>query len=76
MYCKAHLLALLPALQLATANPIASPQGSTSCRSEELTEATWTKLKTDEFLKTAAANLTTNNVQGFAASLGAPNFFW
>ncbi|KAH8587981.1 hypothetical protein B0O99DRAFT_583756 [Bisporella sp. PMI_857] len=75
MYCKAHLLALLPALQLATANPIAFPQGSTSCPSEALSEATWTKLDLNGFLAAAAPNLTTNNVQGFAASLGAPNFF-
>ncbi|KAH7551102.1 hypothetical protein BM1_09976 [Bipolaris maydis] len=77
MYCKAQFLAVLPALQLATANPIAFPQGgSTSCPSEALNEATWNNLDLDGFLKDAAQNLTTNHVQGFASSLGAPNFFW
>lgn len=77
MYCRAHFLVVLPALQLATANPIAFPQGgSNSCPSEDLKEATWKKLDLDGFLAGAAPNLTTNDVQGFASSLGAPNFFW
>lgn len=77
MYCKPHFLALLSALRLTTANPIALPQGgSASCPSEALNEATWKKLDLDGFLAGAAPNLTTNNVQGFASSLGAPNFFW
>ncbi|EUC43337.1 hypothetical protein COCMIDRAFT_28175 [Bipolaris oryzae ATCC 44560] len=76
MYCKPHFLALLSALRLTKANPIAFPQGgSTSCPSEDLNAATWKDLDFDGFLKAAAANLTTNNVQGFASSLGAPNFF-
>ncbi|KAH7017203.1 hypothetical protein EDB80DRAFT_603466 [Ilyonectria destructans] len=61
------------------ATPVALPQssggGADSCRSDALTEKTWIKLKVDDFLQAAGSNLTTNNVQGFASSLGAPNFF-
>lgn len=80
MHFKTHLLATLSALEIVTASPVALPQsnggGADSCRSEPLTEKTWTTLKVDDFLKSAGSNLTTNNVQGFASSLGAPNFFW
>ncbi|KAH6696647.1 hypothetical protein BKA61DRAFT_710328 [Leptodontidium sp. MPI-SDFR-AT-0119] len=78
MHFKANLL--LATLQLAAATPIAMPQGTgsgaDSCPSEDLIAATWTKNKVDDVLTNAAKNLTTNNVQGLAASLGAPNFFW
>lgn len=80
MHFRAHLLATLSALEIAMATPVALPQssggGADSCRSEALTEETWIKLKVDDFLQAAGSNLTTNNVQGFASSLGAPNFFW
>ncbi|KAL5598725.1 hypothetical protein BROUX41_003364 [Berkeleyomyces rouxiae] len=80
MHFNAKLfVAALSVLKLATATPVALPQnngdGADSCPTEALTEATWTKLKVDEFLNTTAGKLTTNNVQGFASSLGAPNFF-
>ncbi|KAH6676989.1 hypothetical protein F5X68DRAFT_246065 [Plectosphaerella plurivora] len=78
MHFKAHLIATLSAFEIAAASPVAYPQtdgGATSCKSEALSEDTWTKLKVDDFLSSTAANLTTNNVQGFASSLGAPNFF-
>ncbi|KAL5600876.1 uncharacterized protein BROUX77_005125 [Berkeleyomyces rouxiae] len=72
-------LTMLSVLNLATATPIALAQntneGADSCPTEPLSEATWTKLKVDDFLKSTGPKLTTKNVQGFASSLGAPNFF-
>lgn len=78
MHFRVNLIAMLSALQIAAATPVPQSNGggATSCRSEALTENTWTKLKVDDFLQSSTANLTTNNVQGFASSLGAPNFFW
>ncbi|KAI8396542.1 hypothetical protein FOFC_21090 [Fusarium oxysporum] len=79
MRFTAHVLATLTAFWITTATPVALPQGNgggaDSCRTEPLTKATWTSLKVDDFLAAAEANLTTNNVQGLASSLGAPNFF-
>ncbi|KAL5604936.1 uncharacterized protein BROUX77_005122 [Berkeleyomyces rouxiae] len=80
MHFKASFfLIALSLFNPATANPIALPQnngdGADSCSTEPLNEATWTKLKVDGFLNTTAQSLTTNNVQGLASSLGAPNFF-
>lgn len=78
MHFKATIL--LATLQLAAASPIAMPQGTgtgaDSCPSEDLVAATWTKNKVDDVLASAAKNISTNNVQGLASSLGAPNFFW
>ncbi|RTE84269.1 hypothetical protein BHE90_001122 [Fusarium euwallaceae] len=80
MHFKAPLLfASLVAVEVATATPVALPQGTgdgaDSCPSEPLTQATWTDQKVDEFLTAAASNITTNHVQGLASLLGAPNFF-
>ncbi|KAF2676384.1 hypothetical protein K458DRAFT_447510 [Lentithecium fluviatile CBS 122367] len=67
-------------LLLSTASPIlASPTprpqgtgtGADSWASDPLAPQTWTDLKVDDFLATAA----TNNVQSLADSFGAPNFF-
>ncbi|KAH8736119.1 hypothetical protein BGZ61DRAFT_489882 [Ilyonectria robusta] len=66
MYFRAHLLATLSALEIVVATPVALPQsnggGADSCRSEPLTEETWTTLKVDDFLQSAGSNLTTNNL--------------
>ncbi|KAI8931852.1 hypothetical protein NX059_010758 [Plenodomus lindquistii] len=64
------------------ASPLPMPQGTgggaDSCPSDELSPKTWTDLNIDKVLADAAANYTktqTNNVQAFADSFGAPNFF-
>lgn len=75
-------LLLVGVASVISASPAPLPQGTgtgaDSCASEALDPATWTKLKIDDFLATAAKNYTktkTNNVQSLAASFGAPNFF-
>jgi hypothetical protein len=71
------------AIQHSLATPIAFPQGTgsgaDSCATEPLNSTTWKNLDIDTFLKDAVKNVsatTTNNVQAFADSFGAPNFFW
>jgi hypothetical protein len=64
------------------ASPVALPQGTgagaDSCAADPLEQKTWTDLKIDEFLATAAKTYPrtkSNNVQSLAASFGAPNYF-
>jgi hypothetical protein len=64
------------------ASPLARPQGkgtgADSCAADPLEQKTWTGLKIDEFLTSAAKTYPrtkSNNVQSLAASFGAPNFF-
>jgi hypothetical protein len=64
------------------ASPLAQPQGkgtgADSCAAAPLEQKTWTDLKIDDFLVTAAKTYPrtkNNNVQSLAASFGAPNFF-
>jgi hypothetical protein len=75
-------LGLLYLTGQALASPLALPQGTgtgaDSCAADPLEQKTWTDLKIDEFLATAAKTYPrtkTNNVQSLAASFGAPNFF-
>ncbi|KAH9224453.1 hypothetical protein DL95DRAFT_439618 [Leptodontidium sp. 2 PMI_412] len=76
LFKKLHLVAFA-ALEVATAIPLTARQstGADSCPFEPLNETTWVNLDMDKFMTDAAKNLTTSNVQGFASSLGAPNFF-
>ncbi|KAL5317676.1 hypothetical protein ACEPPN_014774 [Leptodophora sp. 'Broadleaf-Isolate-01'] len=76
LFKKLHLVAF-SAPEVATAIPLTARQstGADSCPFEPLNETTWVNLDMDKFMTDAAKNLTTNNVQGFASSLGAPNFF-
>ena len=67
---------------VASASPMALPQGTgtgaDSCPTSSLEPKTWTDLRIDDFLASAAKNYTrttSNNVQSLAASFGAPNFF-
>ncbi|KAF4432689.1 hypothetical protein F53441_13806 [Fusarium austroafricanum] len=49
-----------------------------TCDTDPLTQATWTNLNMDQWLKNWTPNVTaqpTNNVQALADSFGAPNFF-
>jgi hypothetical protein len=77
-----QLLSILFFSSQGLASPLALPQGTgsgaDSCPAKPLEPQTWTDLKIDDFLTSAAKNYIrtlTNNIQSLAASFGAPNFF-
>ncbi|TDZ21878.1 hypothetical protein Cob_v004828 [Colletotrichum orbiculare MAFF 240422] len=74
------LLAALAAscVPSALATPLPQASGAESCKAEDLTADTWSKLGMDTWVSRIADNVTDtagNTIQALAASQGAPNFF-
>ncbi|KAF6834205.1 hypothetical protein CMUS01_06230 [Colletotrichum musicola] len=78
MKAQQLLLALVASNAVATPVPQGAGSGG-SCKAEPLNQATWDKLKIEDFLDEwttyNVSKVESNAVQNFANSLGAPNFF-